>query len=353
MSNKESIHTMIVGGGQAGLAAGYYLSRANKEFIILDENPLAGDTWRTRWDSLRLFTPSHMNNLPGMKFPKPNLYFPSKDETADYLEAYAREYNLPIRYGMKVDSLSRNGEGYHISAGEASFNAKNVIIATGAFHNPYVPLFASEVGQDVIQMHSSDYRNPKNITGQTVVVVGAGNSGAEIAIDLARAGKKVWLAGRDVGRIPISELGTILGGRPLKWFARHILTLKTPLGRKMKARVFDHGAPLGGTKREYVASAGVEFAPRVTGVKDGNLYLEDGRSLPADAIIWATGFHPDYKWIKLPIFNEKGVPRHTRGMVEETPGLYFLGLPFQTGLTSSLLNGVGEDAKYIVGKISA
>jgi len=182
-------------------------------------------------------------------------------------------------------------------------------------------------------------------------VVGAGNSGAEIALELAKAGKKVWLAGRDVGRIPADKLGKIFGGRPYWWFLRRVMTIDTPVGRRMKANVLSHGNPLIRTRREEVAEAGVEFNPRLAGVIDGKPSTEDNRTLPVEAVIWATGFHPDYRWIKLPIFNEAGRPRHERGIVPEAPGIFFVGLHFQTGLTSSLLGGVGEDAKTIVSKI--
>jgi putative flavoprotein involved in K+ transport len=351
MSSDEAFDTIVIGGGQAGLAAGYYLSQHNENYIILDENTRTGETWRRRWDSLRLFTPSFNNHLPGMKFPKPDFYFPTKDEAADFLEAYTSHFSLQVRYGVKVDGLNRDERGYRLSAGEASFHAHNVIVATGSFHTPHIPSHARELNQDIFQMHSVDYQNPSDVPVQKVVVVGAGNSGAEIAIDLAKAGRKVWLAGRDVGRIPADKLGKLLGGKPYWWFLRHVMTIDTPLGRKMKAHVLSHGSPLVRTKREEVAGAGIEFAPRLTGARDGRPQLEDGRTLPVEGVVWATGFRPDYSWINLLVFDETGRPRHERGIVREAPGLYFVGLFFQTGLTSSLLGGVGADAKYITSKI--
>jgi len=351
MSSEEGFNTIVIGGGQAGLAAGYYLTRHGGNYIILDENILTGESWRKRWDSLRLFTPSQNNYLPGMKFPKPDFYFPTKDEAADFLETYARHFSLPVRHGVKVDALSRNEAGYHLSAGETHFHARNVIIATGAFHTPHIPSHARELGQDLFQIHSAAYHNPTDVPVQDVLVVGAGNSGAEIALDLAKAGRKVMLAGRDVGRIPADKLGRLLGGRPYWWFLRKVMTIDTPLGRRMKANVLTHGNPLVRANREVVAGAGVEFTPRLTGVMGGKPQLENGQMLPVEGIIWATGFRPDYRWVNLPIFDESGRPRHERGVVREAPGLYFLGLHFQTGLTSSLLGGVGADAKYITRQI--
>jgi putative flavoprotein involved in K+ transport len=351
MSSDEAFDTVVIGGGQAGLAAGYYLSQHCNNFIILDENTRAGETWRRRWDSLRLFTPSQNNGLPGMKFPKPDFYFPTKDEAADFLGSYAAQFSHPLRYGVKVDGLQRNEAGYHISAGEVGFHARNVIVATGAFHTPLIPSHAREIDHGISQLHSVDYHNPQDVPAQNVVVVGAGNSGAEIALELSQAGRKVWLAGHDVGHPPAVRFRKLFGGRPYWWFLRHVLTVNTPMGRRLKANVLAHGSPLVNLQREQVASAGVEFTPRLAGNSDGRPQLEDGRTLAVEGVIWATGFRPDYHWINLPVFDESGWPRHIRGVVPEAAGLYFLGLPFQNGLTSSLLGGVGDDAKYITRQI--
>jgi putative flavoprotein involved in K+ transport len=351
MSSDEVFEAIVIGGGQAGLATGYYLRQRTENYIILDENSHTGETWRRRWDSLRLFTPSQNNNLPGMKFPKPDFYFPTKDEAADFLESYASHFSLPVRYGVKVDALHRDEAGYRLSTGEESFYVRNVIVTTGSFHTPYIPSYGIELNHGIFQMHSADYRNPKDVPAQNIVVVGAGNSGAEIALELAKAGKKVWLAGRDVGRPPATQFRRLFGGKPYWWFLRRVMTIDTPLGRRMKANVLTHGNPLVRTQREEVAGAGVEFTPRFTGAMEGKPQLEDGRTIPADGILWATGFHPDYRWINLPVFDEMGRPRQERGVVREAPGLSFVGLHFQTGLTSSLLGGVGEDAKYIVSQI--
>jgi putative flavoprotein involved in K+ transport len=244
MSREEAYNTIVIGGGQAGLAAGFYLHQLGNNFIILDENMRTGETWRNRWDSLRLFTPSQNDYLPGMKFPKPDFYFPTKDEAADFLEAYARHFNLPVQYDVKVNELNRNEKGYLLSAGETSFHARHVIIATGAFHAPHIPTLAQELNPGIFQMHSVAYRNPEQIPVQSVLVVGAGNSGAEISIELVKAGRKVWLAGRDVGRILANKLGKIFGGRPFWWFLRQVMTINTPLGRRMKSVVLTHGNPL-------------------------------------------------------------------------------------------------------------
>jgi putative flavoprotein involved in K+ transport len=349
----ESFHTIVIGGGQAGLAAGYFLKRQGDKFIILDENKRTGDSWRKRWDSLRLFTPSKFNALPGAPFPKPGDYLPAKDEVADYLEGYTRQFNVPVRHGVKVEELRLNGQGYHISAGDSNFFARNVIIATGPFQRPQMPAFANQLDPSILQLHSSAYRNPHQISASSVLVVGAGNSGAEIALELVKAGKRVWLAGRDVGRIPANgPLGKVFGGHPIWWFMSHVLTVNTPIGRKVRASELHHGTPLGRLHRQEITETGVELVPRVSGIQSGKPQLEDGHILPAEGVIWATGFRPDYHWINLSIFDEHGFPRHWRGIVQDAPGLYFIGLMFQTALSSSLLGGVGTDAAYITDQIA-
>jgi putative flavoprotein involved in K+ transport len=349
----ESFHTIVIGGGQAGLAAGYQLALQNENFIILDERPRTGDAWRNRWDSLHLFTPGQLDGLPGMPFPKPDNYFPSKDEVADYLEEYARQFHLPVRHGVKINELKRNGKSYHISAGTSNFEARNVIVATGPYQSPYTPSFASELDPSILQLHSSAYCNPGQIPAQSILVVGAGNSGAEISLDLSKAGRHVWLAGRDVGQLPVnSGIGRAFGGRLFWLITSKVMSVDTPIGRKMKENALHHGVPLGRARRPEIAAAGVYLTPRVSGVQSGKPKMEDGRILPAEGVIWATGFRPNYGWINLPIFDEQGYPRHSRGVVEGAPGLYFVGLMFQRALSSSLLGGVGADAAYISRQIA-
>lgn len=353
MSSEESYQTIVVGGGQAGLAAGYFLAQQGQDFLILDGSPRTGDTWRNRWDSLRLFTPSQFDGLPGRPFGKPDQYFPTKDEVAGYLEAYARQFELPIRHGVTVETLSQADHAYRLVTSNASFIARNVIVATGAYQVPSTPPFASQLDPAIQQIHSSAYRNPEQIPGQTVLVAGAGNSGVEIGLELARAGRRAWLAGRDVGHIPADTLGKAFGGRPYWWFLTHVLSINTPVGRKMRGNVLYHGNPLIRSNRQEVVAAGITCTPRLAGVQDGKPRTEDGQVLPVDCVIWATGYRPNYSWIDLPIFDEHGYPRHQRGVIPGFPGLYFVGLHFQTALSSALLGGVGSDAAYITRWISS
>jgi putative flavoprotein involved in K+ transport len=347
MSTEEIFNTIVIGGGQAGLAAGYYLAQQGQNFVILDGEQKLGQVWRRRWDSLRMFTPVKFNALPGLPFPGDDFYFPTKDEAADYLERYADKLQLPVRPNTKIEKLEREGESYRLSAGEHSFKAEAVIVATGSYQAPYIPAFAAELDPAICQLHTYDYRSPGQIPAGRVLVVGAGNSGADIGLELRKAGREVWLSGRDVGHIPANQLGKYFGGRPFWWFINHVMTIKTPLGRKMRQRTLHHGDPLIRYNRKDILQVGIQPAPRLAGVQAGKARLQDGRILDIQAVVWATGFRPDYQWIGLPVFDQYGFPRHQRGVVPEAQGLYFLGLPFQSGPTSSQMGGVGRDAEFI------
>ena len=347
MSTEESYDTIIIGGGQAGLAAGYFLQQQSRNYVILEAGSRIGESWRKRWDSLRLFTPAKFNGLPGMSFPAEDDYFPTKDEVADYLEAYVTKNRFPIRLDTAVEKLERNSDGYRLTAGNQTLHARHVIVATGAYQSPNIPSFSKELDQSIVQLHSSAYRKPEQIPGDGVLVVGAGNSGAEIGLELARVGRKVWLSGRSVGHIPANQLGKILRGNPYWWFISHVLSIDTPLGRKMRTQVLHHGSPLIRSDHQEIFKAGIQPVSRLAGVQAGRPRLQDGSAMDVSAVVWATGFHPDYTWIDLPIFDESGLPLHTRGVVPGAGGLYFLGLHFQTALTSALLGGVGRDARYI------
>ena len=347
--------TIIIGGGQAGLATGYELASRNLPFVILDGNDRIGDSWRRRWDSLRLFTPARYDSLPGMSFPGASNSYPTKDETADYLEAYAANLDLPVRTGVKVDRLFKEGDGFVVTAGDRRFDADNVVVATGAYHNPLVPDFAPDLDPGIVQMHSSQYHNPSQLQEGGVLVVGAGNSGAEIAIDLSRH-HRIWLSGRDPGQEPTAA-GTLPDRllMPFMWFmATRVIDVKNPIGRKVRDHFLDppRGIPLGRVRRKDLAAAGIEKVPRVVGVDDGKPVLEDGRVMDVSNVIWCTGFVPDYSWIDLPILGDNGYPVHERGVVESEPGLYFMGLLFLSTLSSALVGGVARDAEHIARHIA-
>jgi putative flavoprotein involved in K+ transport len=350
----QQLGTVVIGGSQAGLAVGYFLKKRGLPFVILDENERIGDAWRKRWDSLRLVTPARYSGLPGMPCTGLPWAYPSKDEIADYLQAYAREFELPVRTGVKVDRLSRSGDRFTVTCGEHTLFAENVVVATGAFNNPRVPSFARELDESIVQLHSKQYRNASQIQKGAVLVVGAGNSGAEIAIELAPR-HQTWLSGPDTGQEPARGAGSHLDHlvTPLMWFVATRLTVKTALGRKLRDHFIDppRGVPLGRVRRKDFAPAGIERVPRVTGVRNGFPVLENGRVLEVSNVIWCTGYAPNYNWIDLSLPTHNGLPIHDRGIVESCPGLYFIGLLFLYSLSSALVGGVGRDAEHIVDHI--
>jgi putative flavoprotein involved in K+ transport len=349
----QQLGTVVIGGSQAGLAIGYFLKKRSLPFVILDENERIGNAWRKRWDSLRLFTPARYNGLPGMPFPRRPWAYPTKDEIAGYLEAYARAFELPVRTGVRVDRLAKTGDRFEVKCGQQTLFAENVVVATGAFNNPRVPSFARELDERIVQLHSKDYRNPSQIQAGGVLVVGAGNSGAEIAMELAPH-HQTWLSGPDTGQEP-ARAGTRLDHllTPMMWFVATRLTVNTALGRKLRDHFLDppRGIPLGRVRRKDFAPAGIKRVPRTTGVNNGYPLLEDGTVLTVSNVIWCTGFRPDYHWIDLSLPTHNGLPIHDRGIVESCPGLYFIGLLFLYSLSSALVGGVGRDAEHIVDHI--
>jgi len=348
--NTERVQTVVIGAGQAGLSVGYYLKRRGLPFVILDANPRVGDSWRNRWDSLRLFTPARFSGLDGMPFPAPPRAFPTKDQMAGYLQAYAARFDLPVRTGAKVDSLSRQGNQYLITAGSRRFEAEHVVVAMAAYQQPRVPRFACELNPGIVQLHSKDYRNPEQLQTGDVLLVGAGNSGSEIALELSRS-HKILMSGRDTGHLPYRIDGFIarlfLQRFVLRFLFHRLLTIKTPLGRKARPKMISQGGPLIRVKPADLAAAGVQRVPRVAGVRDGLPLLDDGRTLNVANVIWCTGFHPGFSWIHLPRIVEGGLPKHDGGVALHEPGLYFVGLPFTYAFSSAMIHGVGRDAERI------
>ncbi len=356
MRATERVQTVVIGGGQAGLSVGYHLARRGLPFVILDANERTGDSWRKRWDSLRLFTPARFNGLDGLPFPATPDEFPTKNQMGDYLEAYATHFRLPVRTGLRVEKVARRGSAYLVEAGDQAFEAEHVVIAMAKYQEPYVPPFAGDLDPRIVQLHSSQYRNLAQLQPGNVLVAGAGNSGAEITRELA-ARHKVWMAGRDVGQIPFS-LGSLasrlfLARFVLRFLFHRVMTTDTPIGRRMRQKVMHVGGPLIRVKRRQLTAAGVEYAPKVVGVKDGRPLLEDGRVLDVANIVWGTGFHPGFSWIDLPVFEEDGLPIHSRGVVEKERGLYFVGLHFLYAMSSTMIHGVGRDSAFIADVIRA
>lgn len=356
-ATSEAFDVIVIGGGQAGLSVGYHLARTGVRFVILDAHERVGDSWRQRWDSLRLFTPAKFNGLDGMPFPAAGNYFPTKDEMADYLESYARHFQLPVRNGERVQRVCRYGDRFVIVTDTREYHAAQVVVAMGKYQQPRSPAFAEGLSRGIVRLHSSDYRNVRQLKPGGVLVAGAGNSGADLALEAARAGHKVWLAGPAVGEVPFrpeSFVGrNLMGPLVLGFVFHHVLTADTPMGRRAQAGAFTRPVPLIRVKSRDLKAAGIERVARVVGVRDGLPLLADGRVLGVSNVIWSSGYHPGFEWVDLPIFDEDGAPRHRSGVVEAQPGLYFVGLPFLHAMSSSMIHGVGRDAARIVQEIYA
>lgn len=353
----ERYQTIVIGGGQAGLSVGYHLARQRLPFVILDGNKRIGDSWRQRWDSLRLFTRAQYDSLDGMPFPGSAYAFPTKDEMADYLEAYATRFALPVQSGVKVDRLTRQGSRYVVTAGDRTFEAEHVVVAMANYQTRRIPPFARDLRSDIVQLHSSDYRTPSQLQEGSVLIVGAGNSGAEIAIELARAGHHIWMSGRDTGHVPFRPDGVagryLLVKFVLRFVFHRVMTMKTPMGRRLRVKVLSQGTPLIRVKPQDLVAAGVVRTGRTAGIRNGLPILEDGRTLDVANVIWCTGFEPASSWIDLPIFGKDGEPRQDRGRVLNEPGLYFVGRHFLYAMSSSMIHGVGRDAEFVVRTIAA
>ncbi len=345
VNEKANWGTIIIGAGQAGLAAGYHLLKADEDFVIIDAVKKVGDSWRKRWDSLRLFTPSQYDSLPGYSFPKSRGTMPSKDEMADYLEKYAGKFNLPVRLEENVKHLSRTQAGFEITTVNGILKCDKVIVATGTNPLPRIPEFAKDLDKSVYQIHSSQYNNPDSLPSGKVLVVGAGTSGVEIAIELAKS-RHTLISGRTTFHIPDPVFR--YAGRLYWWFVSNILTVNTPIGRKAKKSIVKGGGPLVNVSVKDLVNAGVEQVPRMAGVENGQPKLVDGQVVNVSSIVWATGFKPDFSWIDLKVTDEKnGWPLTERGVSNEVKGMYFIGMLFQYSLTSGLVGGVGRDAAFI------
>jgi putative flavoprotein involved in K+ transport len=353
----ERIDAIVIGAGQAGLSAGYHLARRGVPFVILDADARIGDHWRDRWDTLRLYSPARYDSLPGMRFPAPSSHWPTGREMADYLEAYARRFDLPVRSGTRVDRVEPIGGGFFVStAAGGRLAARHVIVATGPFRQPHVPAFAAELDPSIRQLHSHDYRNPAQLNAGPVLVVGLSHSGADIAFEAASAGHRTILSGKSHGQMPIKVTDTkraMLGWPVVEFVFGHVLTMRTPMGRRMRPEIRKGGGPLLRVRLGDLDRAGVErHDAKTVGVRDGRPVLADGTLLDVANVIWATGYRPDYSFVAAPIVGDDGWPIEERGVSPTVSGLYFLGVPFQYAFSSMLVAGAGRDADYVVEQVA-
>ncbi len=351
----QHIETLVIGAGQAGLATGYQLRRRGRPFLVVDANERIGDNWRQQWDTLRLYTPAKYDGLPGMPFPAADWHYPHKDEVGDFLEQYALAFDLPVRMSTRVRRLSRAGSGaFLVELDDGTITCDNVVVATGSFgRTPYLPEVAADLDPAIRQLHSSSYRRPDQLRPGRTLVVGASHSGCDIAYEVA-ADRPTVLSGRDCGEIPVRldswNAHVVL---PLVVFAfRHVLTRRTPMGRKEMSQVRFHGGPALRVKRRDLLARGVERTEaRVVGAHDGMPELADGTVVEAANVIWCTGFQQVFDWIDLPVLDEDGWPREYRGVVDSEEGLFFCGLSFQFAMSSMVFPGVRRDTGYVADRI--
>jgi putative flavoprotein involved in K+ transport len=337
---------IVVGGGQAGLAIAWHLAQRGLRFLVLEAASHIGASWRSRWDSLKLFTPAQYNALPGMAFPEPTDTYPGKDAVAEFLSRYAATFDLPVRLGTRVTGLRGVDGGFEVRAGAEVFHARQVVVATGPFQAPHVPTVAGGFDDSVSQLHSADYRNPDALPDGPVLVVGGGNSGLQIAAELAATRQVVVSVGERSPMLPQRLLG-----RDLFWWLTRLGVIRISTASRLGRRLRERGEFVIGSSRRRLGRAGVRFRPRLVGADGRTARFADGSSLEVGLVIWATGYRFDYSWIEVPEVVRDGQVAHSRGVTERS-GLYFLGLPWQHTRGSALLGFVADDAAHLAERIA-
>ena len=343
----DHAEVVVVGGGQAGLALGYHLAQRGKDFTILDAASEPAAAWRERWDSLKLFTSARYNGLPGMDFPGDPDRYPTRDEVADYLTEYARRFDLPVVLNSRVKAVRRQGDRYVGELEDRTYEAQQVVIATGPFQTPLVPQLAQDLGHGVVQMHSTAYRSPESVPAGRVLVVGGGNTGFQIAQELS-ASREVHLS---IGSRQMPLPQRILG-RDLFWFLEKTGLIRKTVDSRMGRRMSERETLIGSTPRGIRRQHGVELHGRALSAQGSTVRFDDGTQVDVAGVVWATGFRVDHSWIDVPVFDAGGRLIHQRG-VTQAPGLYFLGMQWQHTRGSALLGWVKDDAEYLAERIEA
>ncbi len=343
----QHLDVAVIGGGQAGLAIGYLIRQQGRRLVILERAKELAPAWRERWDSLTLFTPRRYSALPGLPFPGDPDGYPTRDEVIAYLELYAKSFGLPVELNGEVKELDRGGGGsFRLEAGGRAITADQIVVATGPFQTPYVPKLNAKLSSDLFQTHAVGYRNPGAVPTGTVLVVGGGNTGFQIAKELSATHKVVLSIGSQQKPLPQRVFGRDL----FWWLTKTRLlnrTVESRLGRRLRTRETLIGSSPGEMTKRY----GVQLKPRLVDAEGRRVRFEDGSELEVDAVIWATGYRSDYSWIKLPILGEDGRLRHRRG-VTDVPGIYFLGLTWQHTRGSALIGFIKDDAEFVAEKLA-
>ena len=344
----DGVEVLVIGGGQAGLSMGYYLAERECSFVIADANPEVGHSWRSRWQSLKLFTASQFNNLPGMQFPADPDIYPGKDDVTDFLRAYAAKFDLPVLLNTRVTRLGKGDRRYLAETTTGPIEADQVVIATGPFQIPFTPGMANELDAALTQLHSAEYQAPDDLPEGRVLVVGAANSGQQIALELVQTGRDVDISvGQKLPTLPQRWLG-----RDLWWWLETMRVSKVPVSSRLGQRLSQRDVVIGGGLRE-LRTHGVGVRPRVAAASDRAISFEGGESAEYDGVVWATGFRIDHSWVDIPeVKDERGQVNHVRG-VTDSPGLFLLGMTWQYTRTSALLGWVGVDAAYLADRIEA
>jgi putative flavoprotein involved in K+ transport len=337
----------VIGGGQAGLAMGYFLARQGRRFTIFEAGGAVGSAWRERWESLVLFTPRRYDALPGLAFPGEPDGYPDRDEVIDYLERYAATFELPIELNSPVRSLTKEDDAFVVELPDRLIEADQVVVATGPFQVPSLPALAGELEPDVFQTHSAGYRRPSDVPAGRVVVVGGGNTGFQIAKELSATHAVQLAVGSRQTPLPQRFLG-----RDLFWWLTKLGVLDKTVESRIGRRARHRDTLIGSSPRKLKRRYGVELKPRVVGASGRSLSFADGSVSEVDAVIWATGYRPDHSWIELPVLDPDVGLRHRRG-VTDAAGLYFLGLSWQHTRGSALLGWVEDDAEFIAVQVAA
>ena len=345
---RTPLDVLIIGGGQAGLAMGYHALRRGLRFRIVDAGPEIGSAWRARWDSLQLFTSGRYDSLPGMPFPAEADSYPGKDDVAEYLRAYAAEFELPVTLGTTVTSLVRDDGTYTAKAGADEVEARQVVVATGPFQVPFTPPVAAGLSPDVHQVHSADYHRPDELPPGRVLVVGAANSGCQIALELSGSRTVDLAVGKRIPTVPQRPLG-----RDIWWWASRLrldrVTADSRLGRRLAGRDQNVGLSARGLARHH----GVTLRSRVATASGRTVGFADGTRADYDVVVWATGYTLDDSWVDIPdAADARGRLRQARG-VSPSPGLYTLGRTWQHTRGSALLGWVGNDAAFLAEQIAS